>query len=54
MRTVFKHRARQESAVWIVAFTFVVVLLYSFWGASVLNNQREASVQVGGVVAAER
>ncbi len=45
---------RQGDALAVVALALVAVILYTLWGASVLNAERQAAGGVGTVAVASR
>lgn len=44
------HMSRQESATWAVVAALLFVILYSWWGATVLNHERQAQAIGSSVV----
>ena len=42
-----KHMSRQEAATWAVLAALAFVLVYSWWGATLLQHERQAG-SVGG------
>lgn len=54
MSAMKRHMNRQQDALAVIALAVLVVVLYSLWGASILNSQREAAAQSTSSAVASR